>query len=50
MSSQAAAAPRRENEVSAVPLGMPHELTGAMRNTLLGGDAARVMRPVVPVS
>jgi aryl-alcohol dehydrogenase-like predicted oxidoreductase len=40
----------RLSEVSAVPLGMPHDVIAAQRNILLGGDASRVIRPAVPVS
>jgi aryl-alcohol dehydrogenase-like predicted oxidoreductase len=40
----------RLTEVSAVPLGMPHDLVAAQQDVLLGGDAARVIRPVTPVS
>jgi aryl-alcohol dehydrogenase-like predicted oxidoreductase len=40
----------RLTEVSAVPLGQPHDLVAAQRNTTLGGDAGRVIRPAVPVS
>jgi aryl-alcohol dehydrogenase-like predicted oxidoreductase len=39
----------RLTEVSAVPLGQPHDLVAAQRNTTLGGDVSRVIRPAVPV-
>jgi aryl-alcohol dehydrogenase-like predicted oxidoreductase len=40
----------RLTEVSAVPLGMPHDIIAAQQDTLLGGDADRVIRSVIPVS
>jgi aryl-alcohol dehydrogenase-like predicted oxidoreductase len=40
----------RLSEVSAVSRGMPHDLVAAQRDTLLGGDASRVIHPAVPVS
>ncbi|MET7728327.1 aldo/keto reductase [Streptomyces mirabilis] len=40
----------RLSDVSAVPLGVPHEATAAARNRLQGGDASRVTQPTVPVA
>jgi aryl-alcohol dehydrogenase-like predicted oxidoreductase len=40
----------RLNEVSAVPLGVPHEGAGEMLDPVLGGDASRVDLPAVPVA
>jgi hypothetical protein len=40
----------RLSEVSAVPLGMPHDIIAERQDTFLGGDASRVIRPAVPVS
>ena len=40
----------RLTEVSAVPLGMPHELVAAQQDAILGGDATRFVRPATPVS
>ncbi|MDN3351514.1 aldo/keto reductase [Actinomadura sp. DC4] len=40
----------RLTQVSAVPLGMPHDLIAAQQDTALGGDASRVIRPATPVS
>jgi hypothetical protein len=40
----------RLTEVSAVPLGMPHEPVAARRGVALGGVAARFSRPVTPMS
>jgi aryl-alcohol dehydrogenase-like predicted oxidoreductase len=39
----------RLTEVSAVPLGQPHDLVAAQQDVILGGDATRVIRPAVPV-
>lgn len=40
----------RLDEVSAVPLGVPHEATAAILDALLGGDAGRVAGPRMPVA
>jgi aryl-alcohol dehydrogenase-like predicted oxidoreductase len=40
----------RLTEVSAGPLGMPHELVAAQQDVILGGDATRFIRPATPVS
>lgn len=40
----------RLNRASAVPLGTPHEVSMAVRDDALGGDASRLARPAVPVA
>lgn len=40
----------RLTEVSAVPLGVPHEASAAVRDTVRGGEASVVTGPVVPVA
>ncbi|MEI5010749.1 aldo/keto reductase [Streptomyces sp. PmtA] len=40
----------RLTEVSAVPLGVPHEASAAVRDTVQGGDASVVTGPAVPVA
>ncbi|MGW1884716.1 aldo/keto reductase [Streptomyces sp. NPDC001970] len=40
----------RLDEVSAVPLGVPHELVAERRDTARGGDAGRVTAPAAPVA
>ncbi|MFD9004573.1 aldo/keto reductase [Streptomyces sp. NPDC059582] len=40
----------RLSEVSAVSLGVPHEATAGVRDTVRGGDADLVLAPAVPVA
>ena len=40
----------RLDQVSAVALGQPHEIAAFVRNSVLGGDAAAVRPPVIPVA
>ncbi|MER7815830.1 aldo/keto reductase [Streptomyces sp. NPDC096153] len=40
----------RLTEVSAVPLGVPHEASAAVRDTVQGGGASVVTGPVAPVA
>ncbi|MFJ9712861.1 aldo/keto reductase [Streptomyces sp. NPDC101234] len=40
----------RLSDVSAIPLGVPHEATAASRNGLQGGDASLITQPAVPVA
>lgn len=40
----------RLSEVSAVPLGVPHEGIAASLGGIQGGDSSRVTAPVVPVA
>jgi aryl-alcohol dehydrogenase-like predicted oxidoreductase len=40
----------RLDEVSAFPLGSPHEINGLVRESLLGGDAGRMAPRAVPVA
>ncbi|NEB04136.1 aldo/keto reductase [Streptomyces sp. SID13726] len=40
----------RLSDVSAIPLGVPHEASAGARNALQGGDSSRVTQPAVPVA
>ncbi|WP_406223949.1 aldo/keto reductase [Streptomyces canus] len=40
----------RLSEVSAIPLGVPHEATAGARDAVQGGSASRVVQPAVPVA
>lgn len=40
----------RLDEVSAVALGVPHEASAGVVNSVLGGDSSRVVRPQIPVA
>jgi aryl-alcohol dehydrogenase-like predicted oxidoreductase len=40
----------RLDEVSGIPLGVPHEVSAGGVNTVLGGDASSVVRPPIPVA
>jgi hypothetical protein len=40
----------RLDEVSAVPLGVPHEICAAALGAVLGGDTDRVIQPVTAVA
>lgn len=37
-------------DVSALPLGVPHEASAGIRNVVQGGDASLVIQPAVPVA
>jgi len=38
------------DQVSAIALGQPHEIAALVRNSVLGGDAAVIRSPVIPVA
>ncbi|MFD4509793.1 aldo/keto reductase [Streptomyces sp. NPDC058464] len=38
------------SDVSAIPLGVPHEATAGVRDNVQGGDASRVNQPSVPTA
>ncbi|MEU6198619.1 aldo/keto reductase [Streptomyces sp. NPDC047061] len=40
----------RLSDISAIPLGVPHEATAGVRDAVQGGDASRIIQPRVPIA